>query len=180
MTEQLITKNLYSLITCGGKEYSSSNANFLMMPDTLSRQYLDTYTSNMWAAFHTANISNIPSYFTLRPVYYSKALTELTESEIYTKGYDIGYNPIKQTCYKIMDDSANYPSGIKLVSVYTNTGSENITVNGVCLRSNDSSKYYILIHSKFDSPITIAPTESCSFTLDLDNIYVTFPTTIGS
>ena len=180
MTEQIITKNLYSLITCGGGEYSSSSANFLMMPNTLSRQYLNNYTSNMWAAFHTANASNIPSYFTLFPAYYSKALTELTESEIYQKGFDHAYNPDKQTCYKIMDASADFPSGIKLVSVYTNTGSENITVNGVCLRGFENSKAYTLIHSKFDSPITIAPTESCSFTLDLNNIYVTFPTTIGS
>ena len=108
----------------------------------------------------------------------------MTESEIYS--HNVKTSMTNSTNYKIVDSETNSISGLKWVATYTNTGSENAEFNGITLKYQYQSSssypiyYYNLIHIKFDAPVIIAPTESYSFTLDLDNLFITFPSTLGS
>ena len=182
MTEQIITKNLYSIILGGGSG-DAATCYTTIMPTTLSSAHLAT-DSNMWQAFHMPNISRIETFYKLYLTNYPKALSEMTESEIYS--HNVNTAMTNSTSYKIVDSKTSSISGLKWVATYTNTGSENVEFNGITLKYQyqSSSSYpiyfYNLIHTKFDTPVIIAPTESYQFTLDLNNIYVTFPTTIGS
>ena len=181
MTEQIITKNLYSLMASGGADANNTYA--CLMPTTLSRFHIGT-SNTIWGNFHMPKVSQIPSNFCLYPTNYSKPLSEMTESELYAHASTI--IPADKTCYEIPNESTGLVSGIKWVSTYTNTGSENVVINGVKLvfayQVNSSQPYYYfnLVHTKFDNAITVLPTESYSFTLDLDNIFTTFPSTLGS
>ena len=182
MTEQIITKNLYSIILGGGLG-NTSTCYTTIMPTTLSSTNFAT-DSNMWLAFHMPNISRIGTYYKLYLTNYPKVLSEMTESEIYS--HNVNTAMTNSTNYKIVDSETNSISGLKWVATYTNTGSENNEFNGITLKhqfqqsSSYPMQYYNLVHIKFDSPIIIAPTESYSFTLDLDNIFTTFPSTLGS
>lgn len=181
MTEQIITKNLYSIIASGGAD--TSNAHTYLMPTTLNRASMDT-VSQMWKAFHIPNTTTLGTYYKLYLTNYSKSLPEMTESEIYS--HNVVYYMTNLNCYAINDSSTGLKQGIKWVATYTNTESENKEFNGITLKyqyqqsSSSPVQYYNLVHIKFDSPIIVAPTESYSFTLDLDNIFTTFPSTLGS
>lgn len=181
MTEQIITKNLYSIMASGGSDTTNAYAN--LMPTTLSRFNVGT-SNTVWENFHKPKVSAITTNFILYPVNYSKSLSEMTESELYA--HDSNIIPTSKTCYEIPNESTGLISGIKWVSTYTNTGSENVVINGVKLvfayqtSSSYPFNYFNLVHTKFDNAITVPPTESYSFTLDLDNIFTTFPSTLGS
>lgn len=182
MTEQIITKNLYSIIASGGNGQGSSCYTYLM-PTTLSKSYIGT-GSQIWEVFHIPTTDSLGIYYKLYLTNYPKALSEMTESEIYS--HNVRTSMTNSTNYTIVDSVTNSISGLKWVATYTNTGSENVEFNGITLKcafqqnSSSPTQYYNLVHIKFDIPITIAPTESYSFTLDLDNLFQKFPATIGS
>ena len=181
MTEQIITKNLYSIVASGGAG-NSSNCYTYIMPTTLSRSSIDT-GSQMWKAFHVPNTDSLDTYYKLYLTNYPKALSEMTESEIYS--HNVNTSMTNSTNYTIVDNKTNSISGLKWVATYTNTGSENKEFNGITLKyqyqySSNPTYFYNLIHIKFDAPVIVAPTESYSFTLDLDNLFITFPSTLGS
>ena len=182
MTEQIITKNLYSIILGGGLG-NTSTCYTTIMPTTLSSVNLAT-DSNMWRAFHMPDISSIGAFYKLYLTNYPKALSEMTESEIYS--HNVNTDMTNSTNYKIVDSVTNSISGLKWVATYTNTGSENKEFNGITLKyqyqynTSHPLTYYNLVHTKFDNVITVLPAESYSFTLDLDNLFITFPSTLGS
>lgn len=182
MTEQIITKNLYSIILGGGLG-NTTTCYTTIMPTTLSSTNLST-DSNMWEAFHMPDMSRIGTFYKLYLTNYPKALSEMTESEIYS--HDVKTSMTNSTNYEIVDSGTNSISGLKWVATYTNTGSENVEFNGITLKyeyqsnSSNPTRVYNLIHIKFDAPVIVAPTESYSFTLDLDNLFITFPSTLGS
>ena len=181
MTEQIITKNLYSLMASGG-DRDTNNVYACLMPTTLTRYYVKS-SDTTWGDFHKPVVSSITSNFILYPVNYSKPLSEMTESELYAHAANI--IPNNKNCYEIPNDSTGLCSGIKWVSTYTNTGNENVIINGVklvyaCKVGGSSFNYFNLVHTKFDNAITVLPTESYSFTLDLNNLFTTFPSTLGS
>lgn len=179
MTEQIITKNLYSILASGGVDANTAYAN--LMPTTLSRFNMGT-SNTVLENFHKPKVSDIPTNYILYPVNYSKSLSEMTESELYS--HETNIVPTSKQCYGIPNASTGLTSGIKWVSTYTNTSNKNVTINGVKLvlehTANNTLRYFNLIHTKFDAAITVPPTESYSFTLDLDNIFTTFPSTLGS
>ena len=182
MTEQIITKNLYSLMAFGG-DMDTSNVYACLMPTTLTRFYV-TSSDTTWGNFHKPDVSSIPTNFILYLVNYSKPLSEMTESELYA--HEANIIPNNENCYEIPNASTGLCSGIKWVSTYTNTGNKDVIINGVKLvykypiYNPSSFKYFNLVHTKFDNAITVLPTESYSFTLDLDNIFTTFPSTLAS
>ena len=182
MTEQIITKNLYSIILGGGLG-NTTTCYSTIMPTDLSSAHLAT-DSNMWEAFHMPDTSRIGTFYKLYLTNYPKALSEMTESEIYS--HNVNTAMTNSTSYKIVDSETNSISGLKWVATYTNTGSENVEFNGITLKyqyqagSSYPTYFYNLIHTKFDTPVIIAPTESYSFTLDLNNSNITFPSTIDS
>ena len=129
------------------------------------------------------DISRIGTFYKLYLTNYPKALSEMTESEIYN--HNVNTAMTNSTNYKIVDSVTNSISGLKWVATYTNTGSENKEFNGITLKyqyqyNSNPITYYNLVHTKFDNVITVLPTESYSFTLDLDNIFTTFPDTLAS
>lgn len=185
MAEQIITKNLYNIISDGGI-HDSSYAKTPLMPKSLSRSWeYATYSNNnsLIPALKSVSLDYISNLYYLQPVKFSKSLSDMTESEIYSTPYEKIYTRTSYSCYAITDSSTDLNTGIKLVTVHTNTGDSNEIINGVMLigraNSNDSSTYNLIL-TKFDADITLAPTESYQFTLDLDNLFRTFPTTIGS
>lgn len=183
MTEQIITKNFYSLLAAGG-DADGNTIYTCLMPTTLSRFYTQINNSSagtIFSSLRSFNSSYTNNCYFLYPVKYSKLLSGLTENEIYSVPYEsIMTNGLTRNNYPITDSSTNMNSGVKLVTTYTNSGNSNTIINGVLLRGYDNSRYYNLILTKFDGDITVAPTESCQFTLDLDNLFQTFPATIGS
>ena len=185
MTEQIITKNFYSIMSAGGIN-DSSYAKTSLMPKSLSRTWeYATYSNNntLISCLKSVSLRYITDFYHLQPVKFSKSLSDMTESEIYSTPYEKIFNRTSYNCYAITDSSTDSNTGIKLVTTHTNTGNSNEIINGVMLigRASDSdSSTYNLILTKFDGDITLAPTESYQFTLDLDNIFQSFPATIGS
>lgn len=179
MTEQIITKNLYSIMASGGVDANTAYAN--LMPTTLSRFNIGASNTTL-ENFHKPKTSDLPTNFALYPTNYSKSLSAMTESELYS--HETKIIPTSKQCYGIPNESTGLTSGIKWVSTYTNTSDANVTINGVKLvfsyQAGNTFHYFNLIHTKFDAAITVPPTESYSFTLDLDNIFTTFPSTLGS
>lgn len=179
MTEQIITKNFYNLLTSGGAQGGNYPSTYLMNI-SLSRKSVSA-NSSFINALKSVNLSDINSYYKLYPVRYSKLLSALTEGEVYgTPFEEMMTTTLTQNNYAIVDNSTNLNSGVKIVTTYVNDGNSNIIINGVLLRVVDSSNSYNVILTKFDADITVAPTESYQFALDLGNLFQTFPATIGS
>ena len=185
MTEQIITKNLYSLMSPGGGGNTSTNYTYItLMPNTLSRDTDQTTSNPFWTNFKNRNISNIGTNYFLNPTHFSKALSEMTESEIYgaiTSSPDGG----TQTVQEIKDSSTGLTTGLKFIKTYINNTNNNITINGVTLKlkytdAKNYTRYCNLVLNKFDGEIIVHPAESYQFTLDLDNIFISLPSTIGS
>ena len=186
MTEQIMTKNLYSMI-CDGGNFGSPYEYYIttsLMNTQLNRVSPVTNNSlNMFTTLKGANVNRILDYYTLAPVYYSKQLSAMTEGEIYGTPYETRFAITSKRAFKIIDDSTSLTTGLKLVTTHTNTSETNEMINGVLLvvsDNNSSPNTYNLILTKFDQNITLAPAESYQFTLDLGNIFQTFPVTIGS
>ena len=185
MTEQIITKNFYSIVSAGGI-HDSSYAKTSLMPKTLSRKWeYATYSNNnnLISSIKSVSLEYISNFYHLQPVKFSKLLSDMTESEIYSTPYENIFTRTSYNCYAITDSSTDSNTGIKLVTTHTNNGDSNEIINGVMLigrASDNDSTTYNLILTKFDKDIILAPTESYSFTLDLPNLFQTFPATLGS
>ena len=184
MTEQIITKNLYSIISDGGN-FSSTQDYYVttsLMNTQLNRKSPVTNNNpNMFTVLKGANVSKILNYYSLSPVYYPKLLSEMTESEIYSAPYETAFARSSENVFKMTDDSTSQTTGLKLITTHTNTSGKNEIINGILLVTTDrNSNIYNLILTKFDVNITLAPTESYQFTLDLNNIFQSFPATLGS
>lgn len=185
MTEQIITKNFYNIISAGGGGSANSDSAFIwLMPTGLSRETATSDSTQIWS-FKKPDKDTMQSYHKIYPVKYSKSLSEMTETEI----YGVPYEELKDADnthinYNITDSSTGLITGIKLTTTHINKSAQNETINGILYQmlnnTSSSAKKYNLILTKFDTPITIAPTESYQFTLDLDNIFQSFPATIGS
>ena len=179
MTEQIITKNFYSILASGGAKSGNYPSTYLMTI-SLSRKNVPA-NSNLVNSLKSVNPSDINSYYKLYPVRYSKLLSGLTEGEVYETNIEkIMTATLTQNNYAIVDNSTNLNSGVKIVTTYVNDGNSNEIINGVLLRANDTSDSYNVILTKFDADITVAPTESYQFALNLDNLFQTFPSTLGS
>lgn len=184
MTEQIITKNLYSIISDGGN-FSSSYEYYIttsLMNTKLNRTSPVTNSNlNMFTTLKGANANKILNYYSLSPVYYPKPLSEMTEGEIYGAPYETRFARTSENVLKMTDDSTSQTTGLKFITTHTNTKETDEVINGILLNVSDgSSNTYNLILTKFDVNITLAPAESYQFTLDLDNLFQTFPSTLAS
>ena len=183
MTEQIITKNFYSIITSGGGgKASSDSANVAFMTQDLNRFYMASDSAPIFS-LKQPQTGIISTYYKFYPAYYNKSLSDMTESEVYGANTNI-YRTLaiaSQNNYLITDELSN-TTGVRLVTTYTNTSTTaNGVINGTNLKLLDASGHYFnLIHTKFDKDIIVPPTESYTFTLDLNNLFQSFPATIGS
>lgn len=183
MTEQIITKNFYNILIGGGSSASNSTLVYMMKRDLNRTTVYGNGNSDLIQFLKQANTDHIPNYYKLYPVYYSKSLSGFTESEVYGRAYETNFDITGRRCLAAKDDSTGLNTGLKFITTHTNTSGSNEVINGTLLiggnSSTDSSNYNLIL-TKFDADITLAPTESYQFTLDLPNLFQSFPATLGS
>lgn len=182
MTEQIITKNFYSIIAGGGGGRASSDSAYIaLMSLDLTRYYVASDTAPIFS-LKQPQTTTMTTYYKFSPSYYYKSLSDMSESEIYGANNDVfkTFTISSQNNYLIQDENSN-TTGVRLVTTYTNTSGSDEVINGTTLKLYDgSSRYFSLIHTKFDADIIVPPTESYTFTLDLNNLFQSIPATIGS
>lgn len=185
MTEQIITKNFYSIISEGGDtgtSYAYQVISYLMKTDLNRGAYISNYSNfDIFSTLKGANTDKILNYYSLVPVHYPKSLLEITESEIYSTPYDASFTKTSELVSKITDNSTNLTTGLRFITTHTNTSESNEIVNGIILIGKPTNSTTCnLVLTKFDADITLAPAESYQFTLDLPNLFQSFPATLGS
>lgn len=183
MTEQIITKNFYNILIGGGSFNNTTTVVYMMKRDLNRTSEYGNSTNDLITYFKQANSQYLGKYYKLYPVYYSKPLSEFTESEIYGQAYENLFS-INAKEYPITtDDSTGLNTGFKIITTHTNTSGSDEVINGTLLiggNASTNSSNYNLILTKFDANITLATNESYQFTLDLPNLFQPIPSTLGS
>jgi hypothetical protein len=187
----MLTKNFWSLLCGGGDPITdSSNSNMTYVAGLYINEKLSRVRVNNLAHAHqiirgnttlTSNpiqILSNASYDKLSLFYNEKAISDMTEAEIY-KAYDRLSTRTDWFRIPSLDYEGQY-TGVKAVSTFLNNTSSPLTYNKFSwVNTVNSNGNIILTIEELPEAITIQPAETYSIEYKIDNIFTTMPETVS-